>query len=483
MQKTMRKLSPKFEEILFWLVISLLIFIPLYQKFPLLEFKGLPVAIRLEDFLVLATVIVWLIYIFISGKIKTLFTNRIFQAVLLFWFIGLVSSFSAFTLIPGVSRLAVVFHFLRRVELLVLLFLGLSLTWDKRRFSLFLFTLVMVISAVNFYALGQKYLHFPAISTTNSELSKGKIFYLTPFDRVNSTFAGHYDLAVFLVLAFLLLLSFLVYFWDGRQKLLKNSRSKAFFIFLFLLLLVSFYVLISTAARLSFVALVGGVFLLFLILRKWKLLLLFGFFFLAVLAYPSQLRNRLILTFQVNIAREWNSYQAVNESQKTRSQLNIPTLPLSERRTETAEGVISPDIAPGEPTDLAQLAVYRSFEIRTKMEWPRAWRAFLRNPFLGSGYSSVDLATDNDFLRLLAEVGILGFLSFLLLLGVIFKELLAFRQKSRGFLKYYLTGILALLAAFVLNAFLIDAFEATKVASFLWLVLGVTLGLKDKIYA
>jgi len=80
----MRKLSPKFEEFLFWLVISLLIFIPLYQKFPLLEFKGLPVAIRLEDFLVLATVIVWLVYIFISGKIKTLLTNRIFQAVLLF---------------------------------------------------------------------------------------------------------------------------------------------------------------------------------------------------------------------------------------------------------------------------------------------------------------------------------------------------------------------------------------------------------------
>jgi len=173
--------------------------------------------------------------------------------------------------------------------------------------------------------------------------------------------------------------------------------------------------------------------LLFLFLRKWKLLLFFGFFFLVVLAYPSQLRNRLILTFQVNIAQEWNSYQAVNEGQKIRSQLNIPTLPLSERRTETAEGVIAPDIAPGEPTDLAELAVYRSFEIRTKMEWPRAWRAFLRNPFFGSGYSSVDLATDNDFLRLLAEVGILGFLSFLLLLGIIFKELLAFRQKVARF--------------------------------------------------
>jgi len=42
----------------------------------------------------------------------------------------------------------------------------------------FFLPLITVISAVNFYALGQKYLHFPAISTTTVKLSKGKFFIL-----------------------------------------------------------------------------------------------------------------------------------------------------------------------------------------------------------------------------------------------------------------------------------------------------------------
>jgi hypothetical protein len=134
------------------------------------------------------------------------------------------------------------------------------------------------------------------------------------------------------------------------------------------------------------------------------------------------------------------------------------------------------DVVPGEPVNIAEVAVYRSFEIRTKIEWPRAWRAFLRNPILGSGYSSVDLATDNDLLRLLAEVGILGWLTFSLLLVAIIKRLFYFWQNSKGFLKYYISGLIAMLLAFIVNSFLIDVFEASKVASLLWLLIGVTFG-------
>ena len=62
----------------------------------------------------------------------------------------------------------------------------------------------------------------------------------------------------------------------------------------------------------------------------------------------------------------------------------------------------------------------RSTSIRLNVEWPRALRAFKKNPLLGTGYSSITLATDNDFLRLFGEVGILGFLSFLLIFSNIF---------------------------------------------------------------
>src|SRR3990167_10675400 len=55
---------------------------------------------------------------------------------------------------------------------------------------------------------------------------------------------------------------------------------------------------------------------------------------------------------------------------------------------------------------LVPVAEDRSFNIRLKAEWPRAIRAFLKNPVLGTGYSSVGLAVDNDYLRSLAESGI-----------------------------------------------------------------------------
>ena len=65
--------------------------------------------------------------------------------------------------------------------------------------------LALTVLTVNGYALGQQYLDWPVISTTNSEFSKGLILRLTPGARVNSTFAGHYDLAVFLAMAIVIL--------------------------------------------------------------------------------------------------------------------------------------------------------------------------------------------------------------------------------------------------------------------------------------
>src|SRR5205814_2283829 len=45
----------------------------------------------------------------------------------------------------------------------------------------------------------------------------------------------------------------------------------------------------------------------------------------------------------------------------------------------------------------------RSTSIRLNVEWPRAVRALTKNPLLGTGYSSITLATDNDYLRALGE--------------------------------------------------------------------------------
>ena len=62
--------------------------------------------------------------------------------------------------------------------------------------------LSLVLISTNIFAFGQQYLDWPVISTTNSEFAKGLILRLTPEARVNATFAGHYDFAAFLAMAF-----------------------------------------------------------------------------------------------------------------------------------------------------------------------------------------------------------------------------------------------------------------------------------------
>lgn len=119
-----------------------------------------------------------------------------------------------------------------------------------------------------------------------------------------------------------------------------------------------------------------------------------------------------------------------------------------------------------------------SFTTRFQGEWPKTLTAFSRNIFLGSGYGSVSLAVDNDYLRILGETGMLGFLSFFLIFlvaGIYIKKILPNVDSplDRSFLLGFVAGTFGL----ILNAVLIDVFEASKVAFSYWLLMGVALGM------
>lgn len=118
-----------------------------------------------------------------------------------------------------------------------------------------------------------------------------------------------------------------------------------------------------------------------------------------------------------------------------------------------------------------------SFTTRFQGEWPHALDAFRRNILFGSGYSSVSLAVDNDYLRMLGEIGLLGFASFLaifLALGIYIKKILP--QIDSPVARSFVVGFAAGVIGLALNALLIDVFEASKVAFLLWLLMGVTVG-------
>jgi uncharacterized membrane protein YeaQ/YmgE (transglycosylase-associated protein family) len=128
-----------------------------------------------------------------------------------------------------------------------------------------------------------------------------------------------------------------------------------------------------------------------------------------------------------------------------------------------------------------------SIAIRLNVEWPRAIRAIIKNPLLGTGYSSIDLATDNDYLRMLGETGILGFLAFGLIffrIGKVFVKAFPLWEKLSGLELAYIVGILGAVAGTFVMALFIDLFEASKFATIFWLLLGCAVSLiKSKEYA
>ena len=456
-------------KILLFLITFLFAFIPLYPKIPLTNVANTFVAIRIEDILIALTVSLWAIYMIKTGKLEVFFKDKLNQAILVFFFIGALSIFSAnfltHSVIPNLSFL----HWARRVEFMLLLPVVATVVNSKREFFWILGLLSLVVVTVNMYALGQQYLDWPVISTTNSEFSKGLILRLSPGARVNSTFAGHYDLAVFLAMA--ITVSTALFF--AVRKTLKP--------WIFLSLGLSMLILIMTAARLSFVAAFVGVIAALFFSKKKKYFLFILIVVAGILLYPSQLRDRFISTITVNLFGQGQRYEGRTEDQRLRSRINIPTLAIQTSSDSASTSSFIPsastatDITPGEPVDTTELGVYRSFSIRLNLEWPRAVSAFWKNPLLGTGYSSLGLATDNDFLRLLGEVGFLGTASFILIVIESSKRILSLLKSEDRFIRFLSAGIFSMMIAFLVNGLFIDVFEASKVASLFWMMLGLNL--------
>lgn len=462
------------KRVLFFLIVILFGFIPLYPKFPLVNVSNTFVAIRLEDVLIALTVAIWLIHIIKTGEIKLIFKEKLNQILLVFFFIGAVSLFSANFLTHTVTPNLSLLHLARRVEFMLLMPIVATVISSKKQVVSILGFMSIVVLLVNLYGLGQQNLDWPVISTTNSEFSKGLVLRLTPGARVNSTFAGHYDLAVFLVMSLILMTAL---FFVFRRTI------KVWIVGLGAL---SLLVLIMTAARISFVAAAVGIFSTLFLLKKWKFMALMLVCTSLILIYPSQLRDRFISTLTVNVLGMGQRYEAKTEDQRLRNNLNIPTLAIqtssNSAKTSTfasPSGETATDITPGEPIDTTQLGVYRSFSIRLNLEWPRAITAFLKNPFLGTGYSSLGIATDNDLLRSLGEVGFLGTIAFILIFVEAGKRVYKNFKSSDRFIKYFSAAIYSIIIAFLINGTFIDVFEASKVASLFWMLLGLNLAIRN----
>lgn len=517
---------------LFVITLVLLAFIPLYPKIPLIDIKNTWVYVRAEDFLVTFAVLSWvLLVLFRRATLKTPLT----LPILLFWLIGGLSTLHGVLLIfPTLSNVFSNVAFLsmfRAMEYLSLFFVAFASIKDKKAIFYIVWTLAIVLLLVVGYGFGQKFLSFPAYLTMNEEFAKGIPIHLSSLSRVPSTFAGHYDLAAYLVLVIPILTSLIFGF--------KNLLAKLFFLISSVL---GFVLLFMTVSRVSFfVLLVSLVMLLILQKKKWLIGSLFVIALIFLSFAPSLLARFGNTLKEVNVLVDADAGRAIGQVKEVRSsyfenkvvkkqriatqdaklasasailpfslipdpaelltESNSPTgeslpqgtgyinLPLSTviKRTsqyfyEKANASTSKEpeilVIYGDFLIKKAVAYDLSFTTRFQGEWPKTFAAFKRNIFLGSGYGSVSLAVDNNYLRILGESGLLGLISYLsiFLIAIIYiKKLLPVVSSSvaRSFVIGFVAGGFGL----ALNALLIDVFAASKIAFTLWLLMGMNLGI------
>ncbi len=456
----MQKLSLACKRYLYWWVLGLFVFIPLYPKFPLFSVGGTYVAIRVEDFLIAFVVLWW--FLSVLPELKELIKKNLVQVFILFWAVGLLSLISGIFLTHTVSFTLGFFHYLRRIETMILFLVAWSAFKEIGQVRLWLKIMLGVTIFVVAYGFGQQWLSFPVISTTNREFSKGLILFLSPEARVNSTFAGHYDLAAYL--AFVLSFTSVLFFF------IRNFFQKA------ALVLISFFefvLLALTAARVSFIAAILAIAAgLILIGQKKMILLLVGVTLLGFIISPD-LRHRTVATLTVNFLGGGGA-KYVPPSPKPNADPHKFSLENAASGSASLSGVPI-DVVPGEPLNSTELGVFRSYGIRLDVEWPRALRALAKNPLLGTGYSSITIATDNDYLRSLGETGLLGTGALSLVFAVIIKKMLRVFKEKKSFEKYLIIGLLTGLLTYFITALFIDVLESSKVAQLLWLTLGVAV--------
>lgn len=412
---------------------------------------GAYVAIRAEDFLILISCVIllfhWLSHRF--NPLRYLFSRQFIT----YWIVGGLSVLSAIILTQSISPQLGLLHYFRRIEYMVCFFLAYQSVKDNinnKRF--FLEVTLLTALGVFLYGIAQIYFGAPVISTMNTEFSKGIAIPLGPGVPISSTFAGHYDLAIYLVMVLCLFAALYQQINKWWQVLPISAIATALL-----------WLLLQSGHRASAAAALFCITLIFILIKKYKLVPIYWAIFFILAVNSPNLMGRFGMFFNIfSLQRLIGSASIV----KIASAADAPAISITSAPTIT----LTPT-----PEALRPLQQDRSTSIRLDVEWPRALRSFYKNPFLGTGYSSLTLATDNDYLRSLGETGMLGLLSFIAILIAFTRKAISLLRSSKVKLWWQSLpfGYIGVLATFIGIAVFIDVFEASKIAIIFWMLSGI----------
>lgn len=509
--------------------------------------EGYIVRARLEDILILFTGIVWMVQLIRKkiALPNNLLTKLIFTYIVIGLLSTLSAIFITHTVTTDRAQLLkIVLHFLRRIEYFSLFFITYVGIRSRQDLYLFIKTAFLTLVAVVIYGLGQKYLYWPAFSTMNREFSKGMRLYLTPSSRVMSTFGGHYDYAAYLMMLLTLTISGL---WIAKNKLLKLALLLITIpAYWSLILTASRTSFIGYLVGITLVAgILGksrGYIKMFLnwflvVTASMVVMLTLGDLsdrFFQVLEQPDVLIHQITqvtpikretISGVVNSLANFKDALTLAKKKFNSAPSNIAPPENSMSTDELAQVSTPSDTPPSTskplPPDVTQaeddyrnslatasaqasnsatseyspnaLKYGLSVAIRLDALWPRAIAGFKRNPLLGTGYSTLTKASvdeftyaessDNDYLRMLGETGLLGTLSFFAIIAMVIYAASKIYLSSTSTLDQTLAlGTLGATVGLLVNATYIDIFESSKVAYTLWILVAIVMKLYDLEY-
>jgi hypothetical protein len=285
--------------------------------------------------------------------------------------------------------------------------------------------------------------------------------------RISSTFAGHYDLAAYLSLVLIIIGAVAVI---SKKAWLKIPS--------FILFLVGFNLLTLTASRVSVFAFWGAMVLCFILLRRYLWIIPVSLLVVFSIVNSKDLNQRLLATIpslKIQIEKQNTTTPTpLPTAIPTTAPIAVITTPIPLKNISPTPTVFRhPATEEVTPADL-DAGVARSGEIRFNVEWPRAITAFKKNPISGTGYGSITLATDNDYLRSLGEGGLFAFITFTLIFVYFFLRTLPLIKKRPTDFKSQLPLIFFTVMLCVwTNAVFIDIFEASKVAYTIWIIMAL----------
>lgn len=539
-------LSKIWNNILFFETLFLIVFIPLYPKLPLLDVKNTWVYIRVEDFLVFIVLISWIVLLF---QKKVTLKTPLTIPIILFWLIGAIATIHGILLIfPTINNAfsnVAFFSLVRNIEYLSLFFIAYFGIKEKKQLNYVIAAIIFTLSGVIFYGFGQKFMGFPAFLTMNEEFAKGIPIQLSQLSRIPSTFAGHYDLAAYLVLMVPIVFSLI---FGIKNIFIKIGLS--------ILSVLSIVIMFMTVSRVSFFVLFITFFIVVfyqkrkLILFSLPLLIILGVLFLTSNSSILDRFNRTVSEAQVLVDSktgeslghieyvdgDYFSGKTVIMKPLTEDDALFKEVSVEDQKTDNSFVILPNEFIPNKvalvrsvnvsngevlPQGTGYINLYLSpvedrltkfyyelppnfvsspaanvmvlngdflvkkasaydlsFTTRFQGGWPNAIEAFKKNILVGSGYGSVSLAVDNNYLRILGEVGLLGFASFFLLfltLAIYIRKI--YPDIDSKIAKSFVLGFGAGVVGLLLNAVLIDVFAASKIAFSLWLMFGVVIGL------